>query len=205
MWTGLGRDEIKWDGVFRANIVKIDGYVSGAGFVWNDGNGNLVLGTAAGGGASPLTTKGDIYTFSTIDARLAVGSNGQVLVADSSSSTGIKWSGGQVTAATFDITASGAIVSAVADQKVKVYGISMHNNDATGSNDEVVRIQSNTNGTDLYGGTTGGVYLQGAGGYFGLPVNAMTSYFETTAGHSLYLNLKNGKRVSGIVWYKQEA
>ena len=41
--------------------------------------------------ASPLTTKGDVYTFSTSGARLAVGSNGQVLQADSTEDTGLKW------------------------------------------------------------------------------------------------------------------
>lgn len=40
---------------------------------------------------SPLTTKGDIYTFSTSDTRLPVGSNGQSLVADSGETTGLKW------------------------------------------------------------------------------------------------------------------
>jgi len=41
--------------------------------------------------ASPLTTKGDIFTFSTVAARLAVGTNGQVLTADSSEATGLKF------------------------------------------------------------------------------------------------------------------
>jgi hypothetical protein len=43
------------------------------------------------GGSSPLTTKGDLYTFSTVDARLGVGTNGHVLTADSAQATGLKW------------------------------------------------------------------------------------------------------------------
>jgi hypothetical protein len=43
------------------------------------------------GSASPLTTKGDVYTYSTVDARLGVGTNGQVLTADSAEATGLKW------------------------------------------------------------------------------------------------------------------
>jgi hypothetical protein len=42
-------------------------------------------------GTSPLTTKGDLFTFSTVNARLGVGANGQVLTADSTAATGIKW------------------------------------------------------------------------------------------------------------------
>ena len=41
--------------------------------------------------SSPLTTKGDIFTFSTVAARLPVGTNGQVLTADSTEATGLKF------------------------------------------------------------------------------------------------------------------
>lgn len=47
--------------------------------------------SGGGSGASPLTTKGDVYTYSTADDRLGVGSNGQVLTADSTQATGLKW------------------------------------------------------------------------------------------------------------------
>lgn len=41
--------------------------------------------------ASPLTTKGDIWTYSTTNDRIGVGTNGQVLSADSTTATGLKW------------------------------------------------------------------------------------------------------------------
>lgn len=41
--------------------------------------------------SSPLTTKGDLFTYSTTNARLGVGANGQYLVADSTAATGLKW------------------------------------------------------------------------------------------------------------------
>lgn len=44
--------------------------------------------------ASPLTTKGDIYTFDTGNTRLGVGADGQVLKACSSTATGLVWGTG---------------------------------------------------------------------------------------------------------------
>lgn len=44
-----------------------------------------------GGGGSPLTTKGDIFGFSTADARIPVGADGTVLTADSTAALGVSY------------------------------------------------------------------------------------------------------------------
>lgn len=58
------------------------------------------------GTSSPLTTKGDIYTFSTVNARLGVGTDGWALVADSTQTTGLKWASvggtGNMNTSTYD-------------------------------------------------------------------------------------------------------
>jgi len=63
----------------------------------------------------PLTTKGDLFTFSTTEARLPVGTNGHVLTADSSETTGLKWqapaSGGGYTLLSTNSISSGSPVT----------------------------------------------------------------------------------------------
>jgi hypothetical protein len=72
--------------------------------------GRFKIGTGAAAWASlgyfnrdPLTTKGDLYTFSTTDDRLAVGANGETLVADSSTSTGLRYQGSQAAGKNYQI------------------------------------------------------------------------------------------------------
>lgn len=58
-------------------------------------------------GSSPLTTKWDLFTFDTGDARLWVWTDWQTLTADSSEPTGLKWGNGgswDMLAATYDPT-----------------------------------------------------------------------------------------------------
>lgn len=62
----------------------------GQALVWDATDGLWVPGTVAG--ASPLTTKGDVFTHNgSADSRLGVGTDGQVLTADSAQALGIKW------------------------------------------------------------------------------------------------------------------
>jgi hypothetical protein len=86
-------------GVGVATLTPSSGLINGAANLALTGPGDLYFdgtdwwfkGGGSAGGSSPLTTKGDLYTYSSADARLAVGSNGKVLMADSSQTTGIKW------------------------------------------------------------------------------------------------------------------
>lgn len=68
---------------------------------------------AAKSSLSTLTTKGDLYvaTASATEARLGVGTNGQVLTADSSTASGLKWAnaGGLVLLASSTISGGTAI------------------------------------------------------------------------------------------------
>lgn len=59
-------------------------------------------GSTSTGVASPLTTKGDIFTYTSVDARLPVGTNGYVLTADSAEASGLKWA---------EVTGTGTVTS----------------------------------------------------------------------------------------------
>lgn len=101
--SALWQVELKNDSSFSVTIdpngLLLDGLSSsitlgiGAGLeVRTDGTNYFTQPGSGSGSASPLTTKGDIYTHNaTVDARLAVGTNGQVLTANSSAATGNDW------------------------------------------------------------------------------------------------------------------
>ena len=87
-----GEDKAKLDGISGSNtgdqtsIVGITGTKAQFNTALTDGDFLFV-----GDVATPLTTKGDLLVYTTAEARLPVGTNGQVLTADSTQPSGVKW------------------------------------------------------------------------------------------------------------------
>jgi hypothetical protein len=77
------------------------------------------------GGTTPLTTKGDLFGFDTANARIPIGTNNQVLTADSAQALGLKWATPTAAAQSFSLLGTGTTTSG---STVTVSGISGINN-----------------------------------------------------------------------------
>ena len=149
---------------------------------------------AVDSGTSPLTTKGDLFTFSTTNARLGVGTNGHVLTADSTQPTGIKWAaaagGGKVlqvlntmkldtfsssSTSAVDITGlSVTITPTSASSKIMVF-VTVSGTGQSGNNIPMFRLLRDS--TNLIVPTSSGSRSTG----FGSMYAAETSTLNTTA------------------------
>ena len=97
---------------------------------------------------SPLTTKGDVHTYSTTDARLPVGTNNQVLTADSTQALGLKWatptSGGMTSLASGTLSTGSVSLGSIA-QTYKNLQLDIRNTSiSTGTSSLRITINGNT-------------------------------------------------------------
>jgi len=102
---------------------------------------------------TPLTTKGDLLGFSTLDARIPIGANGTLLTADSTESLGLKWaapaSSGALTlisTTTIGTTVSSITVSSAFSATYENYFISVNGGVASTNNSLSLKLGSTTTG-----------------------------------------------------------
>lgn len=81
-----------------------------------------ILYSDAAGASTPLTTKGDLFGFSTVNARVPIGANNTVLTADSAEALGLKWA--TATATPQNFTQIGSTVTMTGASSFTISGIS---------------------------------------------------------------------------------
>ena len=161
---------------------------------------------------SPLTAKGDLFTFSTGSAKLAVGNNGETLVADSSTSTGLSyqanWAAGinKIINGDFRINQRSFVSFNPSSAGVDQYNFDRFFTNTVGGT-ATVSPQTFTAGTAPVAGYEGTNFLrcvttsQSAAGdyfYFGQKIEDVRTYANQTVTVSFWAKASTGTPTVGI-------
>lgn len=138
---------------------------------------------ADAGYTPPLTTKGDLFGFDTTNARIPIGTNGQVLTADSAQSLGLKWAtpstGAYTLISTTTLSGSSTSISFTSTgyTQIVAYIYGFYSSSAS----ELTFTLNNNTGTTYMMAWTG---RSGAGAY-AANTSGGVAYFRATGGESL--------------------
>lgn len=167
---------------FIANgTISLATKVTGTLPIANGGTGQTSAANAFGA-ISPLTTKGDVLAYSTTNIRLPVGTNGQLLSADSAQASGLSWispaaTGANTTLSNLGITAVNANINPATDNAITL-GDATHRWNAI----RAISIRGD-NSSPIIDVQTGTLSDSGGGGL--ISINYGTRILENAAASTL--------------------
>jgi hypothetical protein len=175
-------------------------------------SGSAWVAIGGGGLSSPLTTKGDVWGYSTTNARVPVGTNGQVLTADSTAATGVAWAsaaagGGWTSIASGSLSGSSLDLTSIS-ASYKNLRLIVRNMQTSNSCEMQIRLNNITTGTynarnDYNANAVAGTAVNVTAANFFATYNNLDASTSATLQFDLfdYTNTTSNKQITAQMQY----